>query len=95
MADVQKWIEELRAGKVVGRIVLKNWAPRARIIAMTIVPRLYLSAHMIMAVSLGKVKFQRSLLMTDTASLPPDRAQRPTGLSWRQAQSRGDRSRNT
>jgi ribosomal RNA small subunit methyltransferase A len=24
MADVQKWIEELRAGKVVGRIVLKN-----------------------------------------------------------------------
>jgi alcohol dehydrogenase len=24
MADVQKWIDELRAGKVVGRIVLKN-----------------------------------------------------------------------
>jgi alcohol dehydrogenase len=24
MADVQKWIEALRAGKVVGRIVLKN-----------------------------------------------------------------------
>ena len=24
MVDVQKWIEELRAGKVVGRIVLKN-----------------------------------------------------------------------
>jgi len=24
MADVQKWIEELRAGKVVGRIVLTN-----------------------------------------------------------------------
>ncbi len=24
MADVQKWIEELRAGKVVGRIVLEN-----------------------------------------------------------------------
>jgi alcohol dehydrogenase len=24
MRDVQKWIDELRAGKVVGRIVLKN-----------------------------------------------------------------------
>jgi len=24
IADVQKWIDELRAGKVVGRIVLKN-----------------------------------------------------------------------
>jgi alcohol dehydrogenase len=24
MADVQKWIEELRAGKVVGRIIMKN-----------------------------------------------------------------------
>jgi len=24
MADVQKWIDALRAGKVVGRIVLKN-----------------------------------------------------------------------
>ena len=24
MADVQKWIDEMRAGKVVGRIVLKN-----------------------------------------------------------------------
>jgi alcohol dehydrogenase, propanol-preferring len=24
MADVQKWIGELRAGKVVGRIMLKN-----------------------------------------------------------------------
>ena len=24
MPDVQKWIDELRAGKVVGRIVLKN-----------------------------------------------------------------------
>jgi alcohol dehydrogenase len=24
MADVQKWIEALRAGHVVGRIVLKN-----------------------------------------------------------------------
>ena len=24
MGDVQKWIDELRAGKVVGRIVLKN-----------------------------------------------------------------------
>ncbi len=24
MADVQKWIDELRAGKVVGRIILKN-----------------------------------------------------------------------
>jgi len=24
MADVRKWIDELRAGKVVGRIVLKN-----------------------------------------------------------------------
>jgi alcohol dehydrogenase len=24
MGDVQKWIEQLRAGKVVGRIVLKN-----------------------------------------------------------------------
>jgi alcohol dehydrogenase, propanol-preferring len=24
MADVQKWIDEPRAGKVVGRIVLKN-----------------------------------------------------------------------
>ena len=24
MADVQKWIDELRAGKVAGRIVLKN-----------------------------------------------------------------------
>jgi alcohol dehydrogenase, propanol-preferring len=24
MADVQKWIDELRAGKVVGRVVLKN-----------------------------------------------------------------------
>ncbi len=24
MGDVQKWIEELRAGNVVGRIVLKN-----------------------------------------------------------------------
>jgi D-arabinose 1-dehydrogenase-like Zn-dependent alcohol dehydrogenase len=24
MTDVQKWIDELRAGKVVGRIVLKN-----------------------------------------------------------------------
>jgi alcohol dehydrogenase len=24
MADVQKWIDELRAGNVVGRIVLKN-----------------------------------------------------------------------
>jgi hypothetical protein len=24
MADVQKWIDKLRAGKVVGRIVLKN-----------------------------------------------------------------------
>jgi len=24
MADVQKWIDELRAGKVVARIVLKN-----------------------------------------------------------------------
>jgi alcohol dehydrogenase len=24
MADVQKWIEALRAGQVVGRIVLKN-----------------------------------------------------------------------
>ena len=24
MADVQKWIEALRAGKVVGRIVMKN-----------------------------------------------------------------------
>ena len=24
MADVQKWIDELPAGKVVGRIVLKN-----------------------------------------------------------------------
>jgi alcohol dehydrogenase len=24
MADVQKWIDELRAGRVVGRIVLKN-----------------------------------------------------------------------
>jgi hypothetical protein len=24
MADVQKWISELRAGKVVGRIVMKN-----------------------------------------------------------------------
>jgi hypothetical protein len=25
MGDVQKWIDALRAGKVVGRIVLKNW----------------------------------------------------------------------
>jgi len=24
MSDVQKWIDALRAGKVVGRIVLKN-----------------------------------------------------------------------
>jgi alcohol dehydrogenase, propanol-preferring len=24
MGEVQKWIDELRAGKVVGRIVLKN-----------------------------------------------------------------------
>jgi alcohol dehydrogenase, propanol-preferring len=24
MADVQKWIDQLRAGRVVGRIVLKN-----------------------------------------------------------------------
>jgi alcohol dehydrogenase len=24
MADVQKWIDELRAGKVVGRIMLRN-----------------------------------------------------------------------
>jgi hypothetical protein len=24
MGDVQKWIDELRAGKVVGRIVMKN-----------------------------------------------------------------------
>jgi len=24
MADVQKWIDQLRAGKVVGRIMLKN-----------------------------------------------------------------------
>jgi alcohol dehydrogenase len=24
MADAQKWIEELRAGKVVGRVVLTN-----------------------------------------------------------------------
>jgi hypothetical protein len=24
MGDVQKWIDELRAGKVVGRVVLKN-----------------------------------------------------------------------
>jgi hypothetical protein len=24
MGDVQKWIDELRAGNVVGRIVLKN-----------------------------------------------------------------------
>jgi alcohol dehydrogenase len=24
MSDVQKWIDELRAGQVVGRIVLKN-----------------------------------------------------------------------
>jgi alcohol dehydrogenase len=24
MADVQKWIDALRAGKVIGRIVLKN-----------------------------------------------------------------------
>jgi hypothetical protein len=24
MADVQKWIDELRAGRVVGRIMLKN-----------------------------------------------------------------------
>jgi alcohol dehydrogenase len=24
MGDVQKWIDQLRAGKVVGRIVLKN-----------------------------------------------------------------------
>jgi D-arabinose 1-dehydrogenase-like Zn-dependent alcohol dehydrogenase len=24
MADVQKWIDELRAGRIVGRIVLKN-----------------------------------------------------------------------
>jgi alcohol dehydrogenase len=24
MADVQKWIDQLRAGKVVGRIVLEN-----------------------------------------------------------------------
>jgi alcohol dehydrogenase len=24
MGDVQRWIDELRAGKVVGRIVLKN-----------------------------------------------------------------------
>src|SRR5262249_54628791 len=26
MADVQKWIDELRAGRVVGRIVLKNYS---------------------------------------------------------------------
>jgi hypothetical protein len=24
MADVQKWIDELRAGKVLGRVILKN-----------------------------------------------------------------------
>jgi alcohol dehydrogenase len=24
MADVQKWIDELRAGRVVGRIMLRN-----------------------------------------------------------------------
>ncbi len=48
---------------------------------MTIVPRLYLLARTIMDLWQGKLKFQRSLLMTDTTSLPLDRAQRPTGLS--------------
>jgi alcohol dehydrogenase len=30
MADVQKWIDELRAGKVVGRIILKAEAAQSR-----------------------------------------------------------------